>query len=138
MSLSPEFIRTSLQGLYGESIAAADIRAWCAMNGANYQTVTNKLADYKTSRGKWNLTVQEKLEQTYQAPTAMPAVEQNLIPVKDDTFVSFGNFADIKKLLSPVCFIQRSLRVFRVMVKRSLWNKHVLNWVENLSESTLQ
>ena len=43
MSLSPEFIRTSLQGLYGESVAAADIRAWCAMNGANYQTVTNKL-----------------------------------------------------------------------------------------------
>jgi hypothetical protein len=104
MSLSPEFIRTSLQGLYGESVAAADIRAWCAMNGANYQTVTNKLTDYKTSRGKWNLTVQEKLEQTYQAPTAMPAVEQNLIPVKDDTFVSFGNFADIKKIIKSGLF----------------------------------
>ena len=104
MSLSPEFIRTSLQGLYGESVAAADIRAWCAMNGANYQTVTNKLADYKTSRGKWNLTVQEKLEQTYQAPTALPAVEQNLIPAKDDTFVSFGNFADIKKIIKSNLF----------------------------------
>ena len=104
MSLSPEFIRTSLQGLYGESVAAADIRAWCAMNGANYQTVTNKLADYKTSRGKWNLTVQEKLEQTYQAPPAMPAIEQNLIPAKDDTFVSFGNFADIKKIIKSGLF----------------------------------
>ena len=104
MSLSPEFIRTSLQGLYGESVAAADIRAWCAMNGANYQTVTNKLADYKTSRGKWNLTVQEKLEQTYQAPPAMPAAEQNLIPAKDDTFVSFGNFADIKKIIKSGLF----------------------------------
>ena len=104
MSLSPEFIRTSLQGLYGESVAAADIRAWCAMNGANYQTVTNKLADYKTSRGKWNLTAQEKLEQTYQAPTALPAVEQNLIPAKDDTFVSFGNFADIKKIIKSNLF----------------------------------
>ena len=104
MSLSPEFIRTSLQGLYGESVAAADIRAWCAMNGANYQTVTNKLSDYKTSRGKWNLTVQEKLEQTYQAPTAMPAIEQNLIPAKDDTFVSFGNFADIKKIIKSNLF----------------------------------
>jgi len=90
--------------LYGESVAAADIRAWCAMNGANYQTVTNKLADYKTSRGKWNLTVQEKLEQTYQAPTAMPAIEQNLIPAKDDTFVSFGNFADIKKIIKSGLF----------------------------------
>ena len=104
MSLSPEFIRTSLQGLYGESVAAADIRAWCAMNGANYQTVTNKLTQYKTSRGKWNLTVQEKLEQTYQAPPAMPAVEQNLIPAKDDTFVSFGNFADIKKIIKSGLF----------------------------------
>jgi hypothetical protein len=104
MSLSPEFIRTSLQGLYGESVAAADIRAWCAMNGANYQTVTNKLADYKTSRGKWNLTVQEKLEQTYQAPPAMPAVEQNLIPARDDTFVSFGNFSDIKKIIKSGLF----------------------------------
>ena len=104
MSLSPEFIRTSLQGLYGESVAAADIRAWCAMNGANYQTVTNKLTDYKTSRGKWNLTVQEKLEQTYQAPTAMPAVEQNLIPAKDDNFVSFGNFSDIKKIIKSGLF----------------------------------
>ena len=104
MSLSPEFIRTSLQGLYGESVAAADIRAWCAMNGANYQTVTNKLTQYKTSRGKWNLTVQEKLEQTYQAPTAMPAVEQNLIPAKDDNFVSFGNFSDIKKIIKSGLF----------------------------------
>ena len=104
MSLSPEFIRTSLQGLYGESVAAADIRAWCAMNGANYQTVTNKLTQYKTSRGKWNLTVQEKLEQNYQAPPAMPAVEQNLIPAKDDTFVSFGNFADIKKIIKSNLF----------------------------------
>jgi len=104
MSLSPEFIRTSLQGLYGESVAAADIRAWCAMNGANYQTVTNKLTEYKTSRGKWNLTVQEKLEQTYQAPPAMPVVEQNLIPAKDDTFVSFGNFADIKKIIKSGLF----------------------------------
>ena len=104
MSLSPEFIRTSLQGLYGESVATADIRAWCAMNGANYQTVTNKLTQYKTSRGKWNLTVQEKLEQNYQAPPAMPAVEQNLIPAKDDTFVSFGNFADIKKIIKSGLF----------------------------------
>ena len=27
-----------------------------------------------------------KLEQDYQAPSALPAFEQNLIPQKDDTF----------------------------------------------------
>ena len=104
MTISTDYIRTSLQAVYGESVTAADIRAWCAMNGANYQTVTNKLSDCKVSRGKWNLTVQEKLEQTYQAPAALPVVEQNLIPQKDDTFVKFGNFNDIRKIIQSRLF----------------------------------
>ena len=104
MSLSTDYIITSLQELYGESVTGADIRAWCAMNGTNYQAVSNKLSDYKVSRGKWNLTVQEKLEQNYQAPPALPAIEQNLIPTKDDTFVKFGNFGDIKKIIESRVF----------------------------------
>jgi len=104
MTLSADYIRTSLQAVYGESVTAADIRAWCAMNGANYQTVTNKLSDCKVSRGKWNLTVQEKLEQTYQAPAALPSVEQNLIPEKDNTFVKFGNFGDLRKIIQSRLF----------------------------------
>ena len=62
-------------------------------------TVKKRLKNYKQGIGKWNLTVQEKLEQTYQAPPAMPAAAQNLIPLKDDTFVKFGNFGDIKKII---------------------------------------
>ncbi len=104
MSLSADYIRTSLQELYGESVTTGDIRAWCAMNGSNYQTVTNKITDYKVGRGKWNLTIQEKLEQTYQAPPAMPAVSQNLIPLKDETFVKFGNFGDLKKIIQSRLF----------------------------------
>ena len=104
MSLSVDYIITSLQELYGESVTGSDIRGWCAMNGSNYQTVTNKIADYKVGRGKWNLTIQEKLEQTYQAPPAMPTIEQNLIPDKDDTFVKFGNFGDLKKIIQSNLF----------------------------------
>jgi len=106
MTVSVDYIRTSLQAVYGESVTAADIRAWCAMNGSNYQTVTNKLNDYKVSRGKWNLTVREQMEQTYQAPAAIvPAQEQqNLIPDKDDTFVKFGNFGDVKKIIQSRLF----------------------------------
>ena len=74
------------------------------MNDCNYQTVTKKLDEYKTGRGKWNLTVQEQLEQTYQATPATPAVEQDLIPVKDNTFVKFGNFTDIKKIIQSRLF----------------------------------
>jgi hypothetical protein len=106
MTISADYIRTSLQAVYGESVTAADIRAWCAMNGSNYQTVTNKLNDYKIGRGKWNLTVREQMEQTYQAPAAIvPAQEQqNLIPAKDDTFVKFGNFGDIRKIIESRLF----------------------------------
>ena len=108
MSISADYIRTSLQAVYGESVTAADVRAWCAMNGSNYQTIANKLTDYKVGRGKWNLevtkeTVQE-LEVTYNAPAVLPAVEQNLIPQKDDTFVRFGNFTDIKKIIASRLF----------------------------------
>jgi len=107
MTLSADYIRTSLQAVYGESVTAADIRAWCAMNGSNYQTVSNKLSDYKVGRGKWNLTIQEareQFEQTVKAPAAIPAIEQNLIPEKDDTFVKFGNFVDIKKIIQSRLF----------------------------------
>ena len=108
MPLSTDYIRTSLQGLYGESVTTGDIRAWCAMNGSNYQTVTNKLSQYKVGRGKWNLEVTqqkvEEIERTYQAPAALPAIEQNLIPEKDDTFVKFGNFGDIKKIIQSNLF----------------------------------
>ena len=104
MGLSKEGIVNSLQDTYGETITSAEIKAWCAMNGCNYQTIANKLSDYKVGRGKWNLTIQEKLEQTYQAPPAMPAVEQNLIPQKDDSFVKFGNFSDLKKIIQSGLF----------------------------------
>jgi hypothetical protein len=104
MALSSDYIRTSLQSLYGQSVTSADIRAWCAMNDANYQTVTKKIDQFKTGRGKWNLTIQEKLEQTFKAPSAIPAIEQNLIPEKDDTFVKFGNFNDVKKIIQSNLF----------------------------------
>ena len=102
--VNSESLINSLRDLYGETVTCADIRGYCASNGVSYPTVTKYLDDYKTSRGKWNLSLQEKLEQTYQAPPGLPAAEQNLIPVKDDTFVSFGNFADIKKIIKSGLF----------------------------------
>ena len=67
-------------------------------------TVKKRLKSYKQGIGKWNLTVQEKLEQTFNAPAAMPAVVQNLIPSKDDGYVPFGNFADVKKVIQSKLF----------------------------------
>ena len=104
MALSTSSIVASLSDTYGPEVTTGDIRGWCAMNDMSYQTVTKKLNEYKVGRGKWNLTVQEKLEQNYQAPAALPAIEQDLIPQKDDSFVKFGNFSDIKKIIQSRLF----------------------------------
>jgi len=108
MGLSKESIVECLRESYGESVTSAEIKAFCQMNDFNYQTVTNKLIDYKTGRGKWNLEVTKKvveeLEVSYTAPAALPAIEQNLIPKKDDTFFPFGNFVDIKKIIQSRLF----------------------------------
>ena len=108
MTISSDYIRSSLQALYGDQVTSAEVRAWCMMNDSTYQTVTKKLSDYKIGHGKWNLTVREQMEQNYQASSAplaiIPDQEQNLIPEKDDTFVQFGNFTDIKKIIKSRLF----------------------------------
>jgi hypothetical protein len=89
-------------------VTGADIRAWCSLNDSNYQTITKKLENFKVGRGKWNLEVTqqkvEEIERTFLAPAVVPPVEQNLIPDKDDTFVKFGNFNDIKKIIQSRLF----------------------------------
>jgi hypothetical protein len=107
-SVNDEQLIASIQELYGSEITSGDLKGFCASRGLNYQTVTRRLEQYKTSRGRWNLevtpTVVNKMEQAYQSPAALPAVEQNLIPDKDDTFVKFGNFGDIKKIIQSRIF----------------------------------
>jgi hypothetical protein len=95
---------------FGDEFGADAIRAASDEFNSSYPTICKRLEQYKTGHGRWNLTVQEKLEQSYNAPAAAPAVAvsdsivQNLIPEKDDTFVQFGNFSDVKKILSSNIF----------------------------------
>ena len=78
MGLSKESIVECLRESYGESVTSAEIKAFCMMNDFNYQTITNKLTDYKVGRGKWNLELTketvEELEVTYNGPEALPEV----------------------------------------------------------------
>ena len=43
-------------------------------------------------------------EELRKLPAAQPAIEQNLIPEKDDSFVKFGNFGDLKKIIQSRLF----------------------------------
>jgi cobaltochelatase CobS len=102
--VNPQSLLDNLRDLYGSKITAADIKAYCAQHDVTYQTVTKYLLPYKKGIGKWNLTVTQQLEKNYEAPAAQPAIEQNLIPEKDDSFVKFGNFGDLKKIIQSRLF----------------------------------
>ena len=107
-SVNDQQLIESIKELYGSEITSGDLKGFCASRSLNYQTVTRRLEGYKTARGRWNLEVTPsvvgKMEQAYQAPAALPAIEQNLIPDKDNTFVKFGNFGDIKKIIQSRIF----------------------------------
>ena len=99
-----------LKEKFGTEFGADAVKEVAAQLNTSYATLSKYLNQYKVGRGKWNLeaTVQE-LEDTYNSPAVegvatMSAVVQNLIPDKDDTFVSFGNFTDIKKVVQSRLF----------------------------------
>jgi hypothetical protein len=108
ISVTDDQLFTELKELFGSEFSSGDIRGYCSFSNLNYQTVTRRLEPFKTDRGRWNLEVtQEKVDQierSYISPPALPAVEQNLIPDKDNTFVKFGNFNDIKKIIQSRIF----------------------------------
>ena len=108
IKMTREEIIEGLKANYGTEFTAADVKGFCAMNDIAYQTVTKKIEQFKVGRGKWNLEVTvkavENIEKSFSAPAVEPTVPQNLIPVIDDTFVKFGPFNDLKKILHSKLF----------------------------------
>ena len=106
--MTDDQIIQDLKSTFGVEFTGADVRGYCASRGIAYQTVTKRLEQFKVSRGKWNLEVtQEKvqeIERTFNSVSVLPEVHQNLIPEKDDTFVKFGNFNDVKKIIQSRLF----------------------------------
>jgi len=106
--MTREEIIEGLKANYGVEFTAPDVRAFCAMNDIAYQTVTKKLDQFKVGRGKWNLEVTQKvvedIEKSFNAPAVTPTVQQNLVPSQDGTFVKFGPFTDLKKIIQSKLF----------------------------------
>ena len=107
-SVNDQQLIESIKELYGSEITSGDLKGFCASRGLNYQTVSNKLSHHKIGRGKWNLEITqdkvEEIERSFQSVAVLPEHHQNLIPDKDDTFVKFGNFADIKRIIQSRLF----------------------------------
>ena len=112
VKMTREEIIDGLRSQYDTEFTTPEVRAFCAMNDITYQTVTKKLKEFKVTKGKWNLEVTqqvvEDIEAAFVAPAAAPAVVaplvQNLVPEKDETFVKFGPFSDVKKIIQSKLF----------------------------------
>ena len=108
IKMTTEEIISKLKASFGSEFTATDIKAFCAMNDIAYATVTKRLKNFKTAKGKWNLEVTtaavENIEKSFSSPSVQPVAERNLIPEKDNTFVKFGSFPDIKKIIASKLF----------------------------------
>ena len=107
-SVNDQQLIESIQELYGPEITSGDLKGFCASRSLNYQTVSNKLSHHKIGRGRWNFEITqdkvEEIERSFQSVAILPDHQQDLIPDKDDTFVKFGNFNDIKKIIQSRLF----------------------------------
>ena len=111
LQMNDDQILEGLKSTYGSDITSGDVKAYCVMNNLSYPTVTRRLESFKTARGRWNLEVTqervEEIERSFSNVSVLPVLSethQNLIPTKDDTFVKFGNFGDIKKIIQSRLF----------------------------------
>ena len=108
ISMTEEQMLEELYCSFGNKFTSSDIRGFCDSRNLSYLTVVRHLEKFKTSRGNWNLEIKQKdideIERSYRAPAVLPRQEQNFIPCKDDTFVKFGNFSDIKKIIQSRLF----------------------------------
>jgi len=97
---------------YGETINSDHIKDAADKFDVKRQSLTkrmNKLPQLvKVGRGKWNLTVEEArevFEKQAKAPAVEPVIkDRNIVPDKDPNYVPFGNFNDVKKILSSKMF----------------------------------
>ena len=79
---------------HGETVGVPELLGAADHFNCSLATVKKRLKDHKAGIGKWNLTVVEKLEQTFQQSTM-----ENLVPMINKEYVPFGNFADVKKVI---------------------------------------
>ena len=107
-NMTEEKIIAELKSLYGTEFTYQDVKGYCKSHSVSLSTVMKRIEKHRVGRGRYNLEVTtkavENIEKSFNAPAVEPKLEQNLIPEKDDTFVHFGPFSDIKTILKANLF----------------------------------
>ena len=102
---STDVIVSDLISRFGSSVTRKNLSEYSETNDVSFATLYNRLNPYKVGRGLYNLTVKEKLEKNYSNDTGVPVIKrEDLVPDKDSTYVPFGNFSDVKKIIKSGIF----------------------------------
>ena len=84
-------------------VSSDQVKEFADSQGVQIQSVTkrmNKLPQFsKVGRGKWNLTLAQRLEKTYNATTT-ESTTIKYVPEKDPNYVPFGNAPSLKKIIA--------------------------------------
>ena len=95
-----------LRSEYGNTISAADVKAFARGKNVSYPTVTRQLEQFKVKRGTWDLTVKE-VREVLESSVSIGVTaqeEQSFVPDSDGNFVPFGSFSDVKKVIKSKQF----------------------------------
>ena len=104
LTVTTNDIRDYLVGKYGVNVKTPELEDACSNFNLAYQTVSKYLSEFKVKRGVWDLTVAEAKEQLEKTVSLVATEVKSLIPEKDSHFVPFGNFNDLKKVISSKIF----------------------------------
>ena len=115
ITVTTEDIRDYLVGEFGVNVKTPQLVNACDHFDLAYQTISKYLGEFKVKRGVWDLTVAEtkkQLEKTYTQTQSQivdsfdPAylAAKDLKPAKDNNFVPFGTFNDLKKVITSKIF----------------------------------
>ena len=125
-------------------VTTAGVRQWCDDVGYNFQTINNRLSNYKSGRGKFNLVSAEAvkvLEESYNLPgpecvptvvtegVKVEAVEYNsLVPVATMTSMCHSVTSKMSRLFSSLRSSTLCLSLVSVVTARhTVLNRHVHN-----------
>ena len=100
MTISTDLMISDLNNRYGSTVTRKQLTEYAKSIGISLSTACTRMKNYKTGRGVYELTVKEKLEENFKTMTGGTVESNNLVPDKDQFFVPFGNFRDVKKVIS--------------------------------------
>ena len=104
ITVTTDDIRDYLVGEFGVNVKTPELQNACDHFGLAYQTVSKYINKFKVKRGVWDLTVAEAKQQLEKTVSLVATEVKDLVPAKDNHFVPFGNFNDLKKVITSKIF----------------------------------